>query len=104
MTPGGSRQYLIHIHADVNELGRVYQANVAVQCDIASAVSVLAQTAAPVQLPWQEQTQSARADHAAFCMAPALSPEHSGVDMAAVVQPLSEYCPDVALLTNGPGT
>lgn len=103
LTPGRSKQDLIHVHADVNELGRVYQAKLAVQCDIESAVSVLAQTAAPVQLPWQEQTQSARADHEAFCMAPALSPKHSGVDMAAVVQHLSESLPDDAILTNGAG-
>ncbi len=103
LTPGQTSQSLIHIHADINELGRVYQASQAVHCGIESAVSALARTDPPAQAPWHEWTRAARADHEAFSTPVPLPTGHKGVDMTAVIQHLSSTLPDDAILTNGAG-
>lgn len=94
---------LIHIHADAGELGRVYQADIAVQASADYTVAALALAAAPTHLPWSEWTCAARADHEAFSAAPPLTPEHKGVDMTAVIKHLSQTLPDDAIVTNGAG-
>src|SRR5690606_9607645 len=83
LTPGCRAQNRIHIHPAVNELGRVYQARRAVHRDSETAALSLVQATPPRQPPWQAWTQAARGDHEAFCVAPALSAGHSGVDMTS---------------------
>ncbi|WP_353151047.1 thiamine pyrophosphate-binding protein [Pollutimonas bauzanensis] len=103
LAPPKITQKLIHIHADSGELGRVYQADIAVHASADCTVAALALAAVPTNLPWSEWTRAARADHEAFSAAPTLAPEHKGVDMTAVIKHLSQTLPDDAIVTNGAG-
>jgi len=128
LTPPRLPQKLVHIHADAGELGRVYQADIAVQATAECALAALASAAAPFDAaepgearpvetqssetrssetrsdaPWTEWTRAARTDHEAFSAAPALSSEHHGVDLTAVIKHLSQTLPDDAVVTNGAG-
>jgi acetolactate synthase-1/2/3 large subunit len=103
LEPPHLRQKLIHIHADAGELNRVFQADLAVQCTAAMAVAALADTTAPAQRPWDDWTGAARADHEAYCAAPALAAGYQGVEMTAVIKHLSQTLPDNAAVTNGAG-
>lgn len=103
LSPPQLAQKLVHIHADTSELGRVYQADIAVQATAACATAALAAATAPAQTAWAAWTKSARQDHEAFSAAPALAAEHTGVDMTAVIKHLSQTLPDNAVLTNGAG-
>ena len=95
-------QRLIHVHADTLELGRVYQADCAVQAQ--GPALALALSEQPVQTtPWIDWTRQARAAYEAFCEPPPLDPAHRGVDLARVVRHLDEVLPDDAVVTNGAG-
>src|SRR5690606_17796149 len=112
LVPPQLPQKLIHIHADALELGRVYQADIAVQATADAAIAALASAAvvgadgagetrsSETRSSW---TRSARADHEAFSAAPVLSDEHNGVDLTSVIKHLSGTLPDNAVLTNGAG-
>ncbi|MFY8042125.1 MAG: thiamine pyrophosphate-binding protein, partial [Rhodoferax sp.] len=56
-------QKLIHIHASAEELGRVYQADLAIHASMRSAARSLEVLTAPVHLPWDAWTQAANADY-----------------------------------------
>ncbi len=103
LVPPKIKQKLIHIHADAGELGRVYQADVAVHAAAGRALSDLARSAAPTDPSWSEWTRAARTEHEAFSAAPTLAATHNGVDMTAVIKHLSKTLPDNAVLTNGAG-
>jgi acetolactate synthase-1/2/3 large subunit len=103
LVPPQLKQKLIHIHADAGELGRVYQADLAVHAAVDRALADLARAASPAQPYWSEWTQAARAEHEAFSASPALAAAHNGVNMTAVIKHLSETLPDNAVLTNGAG-
>jgi acetolactate synthase-1/2/3 large subunit len=103
LAPPKLTQKLIHIHADIGELGRVYQADMAVHAAIDHAVAALALAVAPADIAWSEWTRAARADHEAFSAAPALTADHDGVDLTRVMKHLSQTLPDNAILTNGAG-
>ncbi|PLC49791.1 thiamine pyrophosphate-binding protein [Pollutimonas subterranea] len=127
LVPPQLPQKLIHIHADALELGRVYQADIAVQATADTAVAALASLAEvkatrsgetrsgetrsgetrsgetrsiETRSSW---TRSARADQEAFSAVPVPSAEHNGVDLTAVIKHLSRTLPDDAVLTNGAG-
>ncbi len=112
LVPPRSAQKLIHIHVDASELGRVYQADIAVQATADAAVAALASVPPPgatrssatrsaaTRSDW---TRSARADHVAFSADSVLSSAHNGVDLTAVIKHLSRTLPDNAVLTNGAG-
>ena len=103
LEPPRLAQKLIHIHADAAELNRVFQADLAVQARAAEAVAALASATPPARLPWGDWTRSARADHEAYSIPPALPAGHEGVDMAFVIKHLSQTLPDDAVLANGAG-
>jgi acetolactate synthase-1/2/3 large subunit len=91
-------QGLVHVLPDATELGRVYQATLAIAAD----PNAFAKAAASLELEprWDEWRQSARADYEAWQQPPA----HVGaVDMAAIVTGLSNSLPDYAIVTNGAG-
>jgi acetolactate synthase-1/2/3 large subunit len=103
LVPPRIPQKLVHVHADVAELGRVYQADIAVHATAGDMLRALNAHDAPAQLVWADWTTSARRAHEAFSAAPPLSPQHKGVNMTAVMQHLSATLPDDAILTNGAG-
>lgn len=113
LAPPRLPQKLIHIHADAGELGRVYQADIAVQATAECAVATLASVFGPSGTACSGETRSgetrtewtraARADHEAFSAAIPLANEHHGVDLTAVIKHLSRTLPDDAVVTNGAG-
>jgi acetolactate synthase-1/2/3 large subunit len=96
-------QRLVHIHADANELGRVYQPALAINAGVTNAAAMLRRLRPTAHLAWNEWTSAARSDYLAFTEVPAVDPSYQGVDMGRVVNMLDQSLPDEAVLTNGAG-
>ena len=108
MTTGGytlldiptPRQPLVHVHADPEELGRVYQTVLpinATPCAFARAAAALA----PVEsAAWAAATEAAHRDFLAFRTAPR-SP--GALQMGEIMLWLDEHLPADAIITNGAG-
>jgi len=96
-------QKLVHIHADANELGRVYQADLAINASVGHASAMLKTLQPPASVRWAEWTASAREDYLAFTAVPAVAADYQGVDMGAVVNMLDRTLADEAILCNGAG-
>ncbi|MBO9478071.1 thiamine pyrophosphate-binding protein [Shimia sp. R11_0] len=94
-------QKLVHVHADANELGRVYHPTHAVTADAGVFAAQLAARVAdqPAVAPSARVTQ-ARADYEAW-QQPVETP--GALKMENVIQHLNEVLPDDAILTNGAG-
>ena len=107
MTTGGyellqaprPRQTLVHLHAGAEELGRVYAADLLLQCSLAQAGSALASLRAPEQRAWDDWTRGARTDYEANQVAAAVAP----LDMAQVIQTVQRLTPANTVYTNGAG-
>lgn len=94
------KQKIAHIHPDPDEIGRVWQADLAV---VASPIAAAKAMAALPPLPkprWGDWTKSARAEYVEESK-PKATP--GPVDMAAIVKHLSDTLPADAIITNGAG-
>ena len=92
-------QTLVHLHAGAEELGRVYAADLLLQCSLAGAGKALETIAAPPLLPWRAWTEAAAADFAR-------NREHAPVeplDLAVVVKTVERLAPPDTVYTNGAG-
>ena len=112
MTTGGytllqapkSAQKLVHIHASAEELGRVYQADLAIHASMSAAARSLEVLSAPPTLPWLGWAQEANKDYLAN-----VDPANGGlklpgtIDMPAIITALQKHLPADAVLTNGAG-
>ncbi len=112
MTTGGytllqapkSAQKLVHIHASAEELGRVYQADLAIHASMRAATRSLEALSAPPTLPWQAWVKEANNDYLAN-----IDPANGGlklpgtIDMPAIIATLQKHLPADAVLTNGAG-
>jgi acetolactate synthase-1/2/3 large subunit len=94
------KQKLVHIHASAEELGRVYQADLAINATMNAAALSLDGLAAPTATPWQVWTQACHADYVAN-LEP--QPLPGDIDMPAIVALLQQHLPPDAVLTNGAG-
>ncbi|MBL8331225.1 MAG: thiamine pyrophosphate-binding protein [Rubrivivax sp.] len=92
-------QTLVHLHAGAEELGRVYAADLLLQCALAGAGKALETLAAPPTVPWTAWTQQAQADYQANQAAAAVEP----MDLAVVMKTLQRLAPADSLYTNGAG-
>jgi acetolactate synthase I/II/III large subunit len=108
MTTGGyehlavprPKQTLVHLHPGAEELGRVYAADLMLQCSLSHAGQALETLAAPAQLAWTAWTASAHADFEANQAAPApVEP----LDMVQLVKTLNRLVPEGTVYTNGAG-
>jgi acetolactate synthase-1/2/3 large subunit len=97
------RQTLVHVHADPQELGRVYQARLPINASMRAFAGALDALQPVTARPWQAWTEAARADYVAHSTPPQANPELAGVDMASVVGHLSDILPDDAVIANGAG-
>ena len=110
-------QTLVHVHADANELGRVYQPALAINAGMRAFAQALS-TMPAVTPRWQAWTQAARADYVAHStVAPAMPTQQTNpaepsstapaarhyVDLGQVVSHLNEVLPDDAVISNGAG-
>jgi acetolactate synthase-1/2/3 large subunit len=107
MTTGGytllqaprPHQKLVHIHAGAEELGRVYAADLMLQCSMAAAGKALESLAPPTRLGWGDWTAQAHADYEGNLVAEPVRP----LDMAQVVKTIQRLAPPDSLLANGAG-
>jgi acetolactate synthase-1/2/3 large subunit len=100
VTPPRPKQTLIHVHAGAEELGRVYQAEVAINAGPAEWAAA-ARTLAPVEAaPWRGWTAAARRD---YLVTREPDPCPGAVDMPAVMTVIRESLPPEAIVTNGAG-
>lgn len=98
-----SAQRLVHIHADADELGRVYQPDLGIVAGPASAAAMLRGLAAPDPIAWRDWTRAARREHLDFVAVPQPHAHGQGVNMASVVSYLNGVLPEDAIVTNGAG-
>lgn len=94
------QQRLIHVHPGAEELGRVYQPELALCASLPAMAAALAALPAPASVPWRDWTEAAHADYLANLQAQALP---GPLDMAAVIGTLQRLLPPDAALCNGAG-
>jgi len=107
MTTGGytlleaprPKQRLVHLHAGAEELGRVYAADLMLQCSLACAGEALASIGAPERARWLDWSRGARADYEANLEHPAVEP----LDMKGVMKTVARLAPEDTVYTNGAG-
>jgi acetolactate synthase-1/2/3 large subunit len=102
LVPPQPEQRLVHVYPDPAELGRVYEADLAVLADPPSFAAGLAGLESVASSPWAEATAVARARYEAWSTPP-LEPSPSGADLSAVVATLRSRLPADAIVTNGAG-
>ena len=94
------KQKIVHIHPDPDEIGRVWQVDLAIVAQAVAAAKAMA-ALPPVANPrWSQWTKSARAEYLEESK-PRATP--GPVDMAAIVKHLSDTLPPDAIVTNGAG-
>jgi len=97
-------QRLVHVHADPLELGRVYQADLAIAAGMpefaAAAAALRPSWPAGAGAPWSSEVAAARADYLAD-QTP--GPMPGRLDLGAVMLHLRAVLPKDAILTNGAG-
>jgi acetolactate synthase-1/2/3 large subunit len=97
-------QALVHIYPDAEELGRVYQATLAINAGMPQFASRLAMMIPVEEPPWRDQLASAREEYEAWQQRPAVyANAHPALDLWEVVQTLRRAVPDDAIITNGAG-
>jgi acetolactate synthase-1/2/3 large subunit len=98
------QQALVHVHAGVEELGRVYQPSLAINAGPPQFAARLAMTL-PVEEPaWRPTLATARAEFEAWQQRPAVYAHASpALDLWEVVQILRRAVPEDAIITNGAG-
>jgi acetolactate synthase-1/2/3 large subunit len=101
LTPPVPQQTLVHVHPDPNELGRVYQPQLAIACgvsDFAHALEGIESLGSGGRTTW---LRDARAAYVKFSTPG--SPAGDFVDRSAVIGWLSEHLPHDAIIANGAG-
>ncbi len=96
--PADPAKTIVHVHADPDELGRVYAADIAVAATAPTVLKHLADAGAAGN--WADWTSDARADYEAW-----VTPQESPGDLKQeeVIRWLSDNLPDDAILANGAG-
>ena len=116
MTTGGytllqapkAKQTLVHIHAGAEELGRVYQADLAIHASMSAAARSLEVLTAPPSLPWDEWTQGCHQAYLDWLQPSPIADlpadsEAGLVQMPQLIAMLQKHLPADAALTNGAG-
>ena len=93
------KQKFIHVHAGVEELGRVYQGDLLINSGMPEFARA-ARALAPVTAPWRNATQTARAEYDAW-QRPVATP--GLLNMSEVVLFLRKRLPPASIITNGAG-
>ena len=94
------KQTLVHVHADAQELGRVYQAQLAINADPCAMAAALAQLPPIDGGRWSAWAEAANADYRAHS-APTRTP--GALQMSEVMTHLRQTLPADAVVTNGAG-
>ncbi len=91
---------LIHIHADAEELGRVYQPAIAINASMYAAPRALAALEAPPQVPWSERTREINNRYRLWSTPPA---NDGPLQMGEIITWLNDHLPEDAIVANGAG-
>lgn len=94
------RQTLIHVHADAEELGRVYHPALGVHASAGAFCAALESVQPPNSIVWSAETRAARVEFEAWTSAP---PSRAGFDMGAAMGWLRGRLPHDAIVANGAG-
>ena len=93
------KQTMIHISAGVDELGKVYQADLGINAGMAEFCAA-AKAMTPVDASWAGEAETAHADYMAFSTPPDMPGD---VNYSEIVGWLNDNLPDDAVITNGAG-
>jgi len=99
------RQRLVHVHAGVDELGRVYQAELLIASGMPEIAAALRELAVDPQA-WAGSMEEARAQYEAWQGEPpiyATANQAPALNLWQIVQTLRRLLPPDAILTNGAG-
>ena len=98
------RQQLVHIHADAEELGSVYQAALMINSGMPQALAMLAAMAPVDSAAWAGSVAEARAELQTYQQQPAVFRDGAApLDLWQVVQTIMAQAPADSIVTNGAG-
>ena len=98
--PPRSRQKLIHVSSGIEELGKIYQADLPINAGM-PAFAAAARALAPVDAPrWSTWASSARAAYESYLIP---QPVPGDVDFGEIMSWLDQTLPDDAIIANGAG-
>ena len=95
------RQTLVHVHAGAEELGRVYQPNLAIHASASAFCALLESLQPPNAIAWSAGTRQARADFERWTAG--ASSASAGFSMTSAMLWLRDRLPEDAIVTNGAG-
>jgi acetolactate synthase I/II/III large subunit len=94
------KQKLIHIHPGAEELGRVYRPDMSINASLGSVAASLEEITGLDPEKWDNWTRAARKDYETYCQ---LLETPGDVKFEQIVNHVSKYVPDDAIITNGAG-
>ncbi|AVR95530.1 thiamine pyrophosphate-binding protein [Pseudoduganella armeniaca] len=98
------QQKLVHIHASMEELGSVYQADLMIASGMPQAARMLAALAPVDSGAWRASVEEAKAELRAWKGKPAIFQDGSApLDLWQVVQDIDALTPRDTIITNGAG-
>ncbi|WP_075215789.1 thiamine pyrophosphate-binding protein [Mongoliimonas terrestris] len=95
------RQTLVHVHANAEEIGRVYQPALGINASASAFAAALETVHPPVSIPWGERTREARADFLAWTETPKTLP--GAFQYGEVMAWLRARLPEDTIVCNGAG-
>ncbi|NYE63633.1 acetolactate synthase-1/2/3 large subunit [Duganella sp. 1224] len=97
-------QRLIHVHADAEELGSVYQAELMINSGMPQVAAMLAAMPPLDASAWRHTVAEARAELKAWQQQPAIFLDGTApLDLWQVVQQIDQLAPHDTIITNGAG-
>ncbi|MYM81344.1 thiamine pyrophosphate-binding protein [Duganella sp. FT50W] len=97
-------QRLIHVHADAEELGSVYQAEVMINSGMPQVAAMLAAMPPVAASAWMGSVAAARAEYVAWQQQPAIFQDGKApLDLWQVMQQIEQLAPHDVIITNGAG-
>lgn len=102
LTAPRTQQRLVHVHADPNELGRVFAPDLAICSSMQQLLGALLQARPADTVSWASWRKEARQDFIDFTQ-PIARTVPAGVDLTWVIGYLSETLPENTVITNGAG-
>ena len=92
---------LVHVHPGIEELGRVYRPDLAINASPARMAAALAALEPPLAQPWRDETAVAHAEYLTWGEEP--TPQPGDVNLGAIMVQLRSLLPADAILCNGAG-
>ena len=95
------RQTLVHVFPGIEELGRVYRPNLAINATPTAFAAALEGLEPPKELKWRKETPTVHADFLAWTDKP--TPVPGPVNLGEIIVGLREKLPPDAVICNGAG-